>query len=139
MRHVVVIMSAEEFVALRTSDDREQYTRAARDFAPDEVWLEVIEKYPDMKADVAQNKSVPHSILKILADDPDPAVRWWVAAKRKTDPAILAKLAKDANESVRHRVACNVKTPTWLLQELVNDEWDFVAEGARNQIAERMG
>lgn len=62
-----MIRSAEEFVRLRKSDQREEYERAANDSASIEVWRDVISLYPDMHRWVAHNKTVPIEILAILA------------------------------------------------------------------------
>jgi hypothetical protein len=132
-----MITSADEFVRLRTSSERDLYSRAAGEPAPEEVWLEVIKKYPEMRKWVAHNKTVPNTILAVLADDPDYEVRWMVAQRRKADPAVLEKLARDPHESVRERVACNRKTPTTLLRRLADDPEAFVAEAAREQLQER--
>jgi hypothetical protein len=132
-----VIASAEEFVALRTSDDLGEQARATHEPAPEAVWLDVIARFPDMRPWVVHNKTVPLAILHLLADDPDPDVRWWVATKRKADSDLLDKLSRDPNDGVRARVACNRSTPLWLLERLAADPSEDVAEGARNQLAER--
>lgn len=129
--------TAEEFVALRTSEDPELYRRAAEEPASEDTWLEVIQRYPEMRKWVAHNKTVPNTILQILADDPDVEVRWMVAQKRKADPSILQKLARDVSESVRQRVAYNSKTPDFILEELARDACEIVAEPARDRIARR--
>ncbi len=54
-----MINSADDFVRLRCSEDRNEYERAAWDEAPLEVWLDVIERFPDMRFWVACNKTVP--------------------------------------------------------------------------------
>jgi hypothetical protein len=131
-----MITSAEEFVALRTSDDSDEYTRAAWEDAPTHVWLEVIEKHPDMRAWVAHNKSIPESIIRILAVDSEWRVRITIARKRKTPPDILETLAKDSDESIRHAVAFNRKTPAWILEMVLNDEWINVRETAKERRAE---
>ncbi|WP_198159995.1 hypothetical protein [Brevibacillus parabrevis] len=43
-----MLTSAAQFVRLRTSDDRNDYLRAAWDEAPLEVGLDVLNHYPDM-------------------------------------------------------------------------------------------
>ena len=133
-----MIQSAEEFVRLRTSDDPDEYTRAAREEATEAVWLDVIARFPEMRSWVAHNKTVPHSILRILSDDPDFIVRVSVAEKRKAEPDILDKLVHDPNEGVRARVACNAKAPLWVLEKLTHDPVRRIAETARERIAERM-
>jgi hypothetical protein len=77
-----VIRSAEEFVCLRTSDDPDEYGRAAHDEASEDTWRDVVERFPDMRFWVAQNKTVPLSILETLRHDPDERVRSMVRAKR---------------------------------------------------------
>ncbi|GAA4623217.1 hypothetical protein GCM10023113_07300 [Cellulomonas oligotrophica] len=77
-----MIESAAEFVGLRTSEDPGEYQRAAREEAPLEVWLAVIEDHPEMRQWVAHNKTVPAVVLERLAGDSDPTVRWTVAIRR---------------------------------------------------------
>ncbi len=132
-----MITSAEEFIELRNSDDSEEYKRAAYESAAEDVWLDVIRHYPDMRFWVAHNKTVPTSILAILADDPDTNVRSMVASKRKASPAILGKLARDPDTGVRHSVACNAKAPEWILEALSDDTQQFVAETARERLTVR--
>jgi hypothetical protein len=76
-----MIESADEFRRLRESEIPDEYRRAAHDEAPVEVWLEVIRRWPDMRFWVAQNKTVPVSILEILVNDPDEKVRDMVLRK----------------------------------------------------------
>lgn len=59
----VTINSSKEFVDLLTSECHDEYLRAARESAPLELWFEIMEKYPEMKAWVARNKTVPAAIL----------------------------------------------------------------------------
>jgi hypothetical protein len=61
-----VIASAEEFARLRQSDDLDEQHRASWDCAPVEVWLAVIERFPDLRWWVAHNKTVPLEILELL-------------------------------------------------------------------------
>jgi Leucine rich repeat variant len=133
-----VINTAEEFVALRTSDDPEMYRRAAHDHATEDVWLEVINGYPEMRSWVVLNKTVPLSVLELLATDPDSSVRSAVAMKRKLPPALMERLADDANEGVRRAVAANKSTPPDLLRRLLSDPWDGVVEVARRRL-EQLG
>jgi hypothetical protein len=132
-----MIESAEQFVALRTSDKPEEYRRAAHDEATEEVWLDVIRRFPDMKKWVAHNKTVPLSILDLLSRDPNSDVRWWVAEKRKAGADILGRLADDPDEGVRHRVACNAKAPRDVLECLVRDPSPLVATAARERLQVR--
>src|SRR5262245_28059084 len=111
-----MILTAEEFARLRYSDDPAEYNRAAHEEAPLEVWLAVIERYPDLREWVAHNKSVPLSILERLATDPDDKVRWTVATKRKLSHELQALLARDPDPTVRQRIACKAKCATDILE-----------------------
>lgn len=77
-----MIESADEFVRLRSSEDPAEYQRAAREEAAESTWLEVIDRFPDMRFWVAQNKTVPLSVLEILRHDADERVRSMVTSKR---------------------------------------------------------
>jgi hypothetical protein len=129
-----MIESAEEFVRLRTSEDPAEYRRAAVEPAPEPVWLEVVERYPEMRSWVAHNKTVPPSVLERLAGDPDPQVRRVVARKRKLDPALMARLADDPDDGVRHGVVCNASCPAEILRHMVKDRWSTVAHAARSRL-----
>jgi hypothetical protein len=102
-----MINSVEEFIRLRTSEREEEYFRAAQDSAPVEVWEALIERHPEMRFWVAQNKTVPIVILERLALDADANVRLMVAAKRKLPQHLQQLLASDSDESVRERVVNN--------------------------------
>ncbi len=84
----MTIEPAEEFVRLRTSEDPHDYPRAATEDAAESVWRAVVARSAEMRLWVAQSKSVPLSILRLLAVDDDPRVRSMVAAKRKLDDAL---------------------------------------------------
>lgn len=119
-----MIRSAEEFVELRDKND----ARATHDTAMTSVWMAVIRQYPEYKAWVIHNKTVPLSILRVLAHDTDSMVRYWVAMKRKCPPEILEELAQDEDESVRTRVALNAKTPGEILEMMRDDPCEEIAE-----------
>jgi hypothetical protein len=122
----MAISSADEFIRLRNSDHSDEYLQAAHEPASMEVWMEVIERYPDARVWVAQNKTVPLEVLAILAKDPDPRVRFMVAMKRKLTPELLELLASDSDEGVRERVARHRRTPRAVLERLANDPWEEV-------------
>jgi NurA-like 5'-3' nuclease len=129
-----MIMSAEEFVRLRLSDDPEEYGRSASDSANELVWLDVIDRYPDMRSWVAHNKTVPLSVLRILSKDSDSDVRITVASKRKLDESLFETLAADIDESVRQRIAYNKKTPMRVLKLLSEDKEPIVRDVALNRL-----
>jgi hypothetical protein len=107
----MTIDTAEEFVRLRSSEDPEEYRRAAHEEAPLAVWLDVIARFPEMRFWVAQNKTVPLEILSQLAGDDDPKVRSMVAMKRKATAEIIARLVDDPDFSVRMQAARHRNAP----------------------------
>ncbi len=129
-----MIESAEEFVRLRESEDPDEYQRAAHEPASEAVWFEVVERYPEMRKWVAHNKTVPLSVLAVLASDPDSDVRDMVAMKRKVGPELLSRLAGDSHEGVRQSVATNAKTPREILERLANDPDEDIREAAQGQL-----
>jgi len=132
----MMIESAEEFIRLRGSSDRAEYERAAHDQAPDNVWLDVIQRFPEYRFWVAQNKTVPVSILQILAADSDERVRGMVARKRKLPSDLVALLAQDSSESVRAATARHRKASPEVLSLLSNDSSPIVREIAMQRITE---
>lgn len=131
-----MINSAEEFVRLRLSENMDEYLKAAWDEAHLEVWLEVIEKYPDMRKWVAHNKTIPVEIMEILADDSDENVRFTIATKNRLPENLQLKLAKDPESSVRNRIVYNKKATLRALRMLVNDEEEDTRALARQRIDE---
>jgi hypothetical protein len=131
-----MINSAQEFIRLRTSDESSEYSRAAHEEAPMDVWLELVRDYPDMRFWVAHNKKVPIEILQTLARDEDASVREMVAQKRKATTTILELLASDPDDSVRSAVAHNPKTPRYVLESLRDDPWDMLREDVRERLGE---
>ena len=129
-----MIQSAEEFYQLRTSKNQAEYQRAAHEEATLEVWLSIIEIYPEMKFWVAQNKTVPVEILTILAADEDSKVRAMVAMKRKLPEKLQLLLAKDTETSVRERLAYNEKITAKTLVILLDDPEKKIREAAKKKI-----
>lgn len=129
-----MISSAEEFVELRRSERQEEYLRATQESAPREVWLEVIQRFPDMRFWVAQNKTVPVEVLAVLAHDLDSRVRAMVAMKNKLTDELFALLAIDQDDSVRARLAYNKKVPSGILQRLSRDRSQVVSAAARERL-----
>lgn len=105
-----MITSAEEFIRLRSSHKPAEYQQAAHDTAALVVWRDVIRRYPDYKEWVAHNKSVPLSILQMLAQDPSVEVRCSVARKRKiVHTTVFDLLVDDTDETVRVALIYNTK------------------------------
>lgn len=129
-----MISSAQEFLDLRHSEDPELYRRAANEPAPEEVWIELIEQYPDSRFWVAQNKTVPLAALKRLAGDDDARVRGMVAMKRKLDEATFRQLASDPDSGVRMSVAQNARTPPAILESMLADSWEEIPATVRRRL-----
>lgn len=120
-----MISSAEEFIKLRESLVSEEYHRAAHDEASELVWLDVIKKFPEMKSWVAHNKTIPLSILEVLAKDQDADVRESVARKRKLSRDLFILLSQDTESSVLYTLAGNPKIPHDIFEALekIEDKW----------------
>ena len=101
-----MIESADEFVRLRRSTDPEEYGPAARDEASVETWLEVIQRFPEMREWVAHNKAVPMEILEILRHDPDDKVQHVVREKRSWARA-------HPEDSTRRQGLENTRSAAW--------------------------
>lgn len=104
-----MIKTADEFIALRQSDNMDEQYRAAHDVADISVWLEVIKNYPDFKTWVIHNKTIPIEILVILCADDNPDVRADVARRGKINEKIFNLLSLDPDENVRYALMCNTK------------------------------
>jgi len=131
---LAMIESVEEFIRLRASEDQIEYERAAHDEAPGSVWLDVIRRFPEYRFWVAHNKTVPVSILEILASDSDERVRSMVARKGKLSPELVAFLAQDSCESVRASTARHRNASPEVLSALAHDSSPIVREIAIRRI-----
>ena len=131
-----MINSAEEFIALRNSDLKSEYDRAAMEEAPISVWRETIIKHPNYRRWVSHNKTVPLEILQELCIF-DSTIRQSVARKRKLSPAMFETLSKDVSDVVRVAIAANRKTPIGILERLLTDKDEDVASVARLNLDER--
>jgi hypothetical protein len=132
-----MINSAEEFVALRTSDIPEEYLRAATEPTPIDVWQEIIDRFPEMKTWVAHNKTVPVEILEILARDPDARVRTWVAMKNKMPKHLFLLLAEDEDSGVRRRIAYNKNVPLEIALKLAENPANLVSPDRIRSLKDR--
>ncbi len=133
---MIMITSAEEFYRLRTSEVEEEYNRAAHEETSLEVWLDVIEKFPEMRLWVAQNKTVPAKVLEVLSRDHDADVRSFVAMKRKLPEHIQLVLARDEDYSVRERLSWNANATDAVLRVLAEDAEMRIREKAKERLAQ---
>ncbi len=94
---------------------------------------------PQFRALVAQNKTSPDEVLRVLAADDDPDVRFWVAMRRaagKSD-SIARLLVSDANPRIRAAIARNPKLSVELLRELTHDDDEWVRTEALGRLTRR--
>lgn len=129
-----MITSAEEFKQYIESESEEENGKAL-DSAPDEVWFDVLLKYPHLSRDVVFNATISIEVLERLSLSDDMNVRWNVAMMRRISRVIFERLACDENISVRHRIACNPKVPADILLKLSIDNDPIVAEAAKKRIS----
>ncbi|MFC3803877.1 hypothetical protein [Cohnella sp. GCM10012308] len=129
-----MIKCAEEFVRLRSSEKMDEYLKAAWDEASVEVWLDVINRYPDMRKWVAHNKTVPVVIMEILAVDVDERVRFMVASKNRLPEDLQLILAADISDSVRQRIVYNKKATLKVLSSLLKDDNEEIRSLAKHRI-----
>jgi len=129
-----MITSATEFIRLRESDDLKEQNRASTEQAELNIWLEVIEKYPEYKVWVIHNKKVQIEILELLSKDSNPDVRSAVARKRKLNKIIKDKLSKDLDENVRFALMSNTRLDIEELKQIYVDDSDWLKE----KLAERI-
>lgn len=129
-----MINSAEEFLRLRCSENPDEYSRAANEDAPLDVWLDLISNHEEMKEWVIQNKTVPIEILEVLSHDNSVAIRTAIADKRKLTLALFEILSRDKDEVVRQRIAYNRKTPTPIIERLLLDSSQLVRDAATTRI-----
>ena len=113
-----MIISAEEFVSLRSSSNPENYLRSINESTTLEIWFEIIHDYQSMREWVVLNKTIPLEVLETLINDNDPAVRRNIAMKNKLTRNMFDSLIEDKDASVRNRLIYNKNIPKDLLQKL---------------------
>lgn len=116
-----MISSAEEFKRYVESDNEDKHIKA-HESAPEEIWIEILRKHPDLSRQVAFNSTISLTILELLSQSGNVEVRWDTAMKKRLNRSIFERLSNDTSPSVRHRIAYNSKTPQELLVKLSPDE-----------------
>ena len=129
----MMITSAEDFKRYVESELDNENAKVF-DPAADEVWFDVLLKYPELSRDVVFNHTISVEVLERLCLCEDMHVRWEIAIKRRINRAIFKQLALDKSTIVRHRIACNPKAPEDILVQLAGDEDPIVSEAARKRI-----
>jgi hypothetical protein len=134
-----MIKNSAEFISLRSSEIPDEYNRAATEEAPLDVWMDIIENYPDMKVWVARNRSIPKEIIDVLSRDINPIVRDAISSKYPLDFDIYLLLSKDPDNGIRARLTYNKKIPTSILKEIAeNDPDEFVRNEAGLRYEQRV-
>lgn len=128
-----MISSAEEFKRYVESNNEDERIKA-HESAPEEIWIEILRKHPDLSRQVAFNSTIPLTILELLSQSDNVEVRWDIAMKKRINRPIFERLSNDTSPSVRHRIACNSKTPQELLVKLSLDEDEMVSEAAKKRM-----
>jgi hypothetical protein len=83
---------------------------------------------------IAENPSLPPSVLEELASYPDKEVKAAVGDNRNTAADTLMMLARDDDVDVRYTLAENHNIPLDVLQLLLEDDNPYVADRARRTI-----
>lgn len=104
--------------------------------APADVWREIMTDYADLRRTIAMNKTIPESIIRILAADENPEVRSRIAHKRATPPDVQIELAEDPSDFVRVSICRNPKVPRKALEILTQDAVDWIVEEAQERLDE---
>ena len=86
---------------------------------------------------MAQNRTIPSEIMRILAAQGDEVVRSILAEKRRLPPDLFDLLSKDPSSLVRKKVAANKKTSIDIVRSLVGDVDEEVARVAEFQLNSR--
>ena len=129
-----MINSHTEYLELIECGDSESQFRLRNEPAADAVWLKLIEEYPEHLGAVAFNRTLPATILSILAKDQDWRIRASIAMRRALQLELFDLLSHDEHETVRAQIAWNKKTPRDILLRLANDPEQMVFEVARKRL-----
>ena len=77
----LVINSADEYKRWFDAPESTERRKKLWEPATVETWLEVIDRFPECRADVAWNREVPLAVLEVLRQDEDENVRWHVRTR----------------------------------------------------------
>ncbi|WP_423395153.1 hypothetical protein [Burkholderia sp. LMG 21824] len=129
----MTIKSAGEYKIYAESDDENEFAKIY-DEATDEVWVDILSKYPELSRLVAANNTISLNILSHLSRNGDWMTRCDVATKRRISREIFERLASDVHSGVRQAIACNPKAPKDILTSLANDADELVAQAAKERL-----
>ena len=132
-----MIETAQEFVFLCCSKNDSDIARSLSEEASLDVWTDLIFNFKSHQIDVAQNRTIPSEIMRILAAQGDEVVRSILAEKRRLPPDLFDLFSKDPSSLVRKKVAANKKTSIDIVRSLVDDVDEEVARVAEFQLNSR--
>ncbi|WP_141685051.1 hypothetical protein [Burkholderia stabilis] len=127
------IKSADEFKVYAESENANEFAKVYEE-STDEVWVEVLLKYPALSRLVAANNTNSMNVMNYLSRSGDWMTRCDVATKRRISREIFERLASDVHPGVRQAIACNPKVPEDILAGLVDDVDNLVAEAAKERL-----
>ncbi len=104
---------------------------------PESLAMEIVADCPEHREALARNKTISEAVIRKLAVDEVPKVRWRISHKRATPPDIQIKLANDTCEYVRSSICRNPKVPREALEILAEDTVDWIREEARERLNDR--
>lgn len=117
-----LIRSADDLVHFYTGGGtQEEFQQARWAELPVELWLDLIDRFPEHRLIVQDQKRVPVEVLEALADDPAVQVREAVAEKKHLPLHLYEKFARDPHHQVREGIAVKVDRAPWLRERLAND------------------
>lgn len=131
-----MIKSAEEFLRLMRSDNKDDYERFRNEGAPLHVWETLMKEYPLANEWIARNRKSPIEVLYKLAKDKRDLVRSEVASVRRISEKIQLLLAKDPSYSVRHALVFNSKVTSKTLNILAKDSEKEISDKAKERLKE---
>jgi intein/homing endonuclease len=129
-----MIKTAEEFIRLRQSELKDDQERATSEPADLNVWIDVINKYPEFKTWVIHNKTIQIEILETLVNDKDANVRCDIARKRKINESIFNTLSIDSDENVRHALISNTALTIEQLKKINVDNSAWLTNAVYDKI-----
>ena len=133
-----MIKDVTAFLALASQPESQTTTNVLRSVSTTEdVWLDVVRDHPDLRPLVAINRTIPESILRVLAADNEPRVRTLIASRRSLPVDVFELLSQDASDLVRGAVAHNQKAPLEVLERLSRDASVPVSKQALEQLKHR--
>ena len=115
-----MIKSIDDYLDMVERDDHHNKRMQT---ASDEIWVQLIDNYPELHTHIVLNKTLSPEILEYLArHSDDEQCLWRLASIRRLNYATFELLAKNADSLVRCNIAYNTKSPKSILEFLAKDK-----------------